>query len=308
MTSMSSALAENNVLQLYENNDANQSIWVMGFSNWMDFFTKNGSDISGDGINTTVTADGQVRMNVTSIPVSEIEAEGNGNFLKGLEKAPKDLDIALQRGHLLTPKDYRNVEVTGYVEVLHESGNTDNRGIVWYGPSGRHTGNMKDDSSDTRGCWGATYKTNYNTKDNEIRIQKESWHVNYDMRDKKKLEGFEALKKRGIKHVNFIFERNGKLGRRIESWVDMKGIDADSKPKNKWQLVRVEEDHPDSKNWGDSMHLCNCASDHQIILWAAPLVTYRWDFSQIKLSHGTVQEIKPPIEGSFHQPGTVIEG
>jgi hypothetical protein len=306
---MSSTLAENNVLQLYENNDVNQSIWVMGFSNWMDFFTKNGAEIDGNGISTTVTAEGQVRMNVTSIPVSEIKAEGNGNFLKGLEKATKDLAVALETGHLLTPKDFKNVEVTGYIEVLHESGSNDNRGIVWYGPSGRHTGDMQNDDEDTRGCWGATYKTNYNTKKNKIRIQKESWHVNYDMRDEVNAgDNFKALKKRGIKHVCFVFERNGKLGRRIESWIDMKGIDANTdKPKNKWQLIRIEEDHPDSKKWGNSMRLCNCATDHQIILWAAPLVTYRWDFSRIKLSHGTVQEIDPPTEANFHPIGKVIE-
>ena len=92
---MSSTLAENNVLQLYENNDVNQSIWVMGFSNWIDFFTKNGAEIAENGISTTVTAEGQVRMNVTSIPVSEIKAEGNGNFLKGLEKATKDFSCCI---------------------------------------------------------------------------------------------------------------------------------------------------------------------------------------------------------------------
>ena len=304
-----SRLAENNVLQLYENNDVNQSIWVMGFSNWVDFFTKDAANIAGEGIGTTVTAEGQVRMNVTSIPVSEIKAKGNGNFLKGLENAPKDLAKALKEGHLLTSKDYKNVEITGYIEVLNESDNKDNRGVVWYGPSGRHTGNMEKDSSDTRGCWGSTYKTNYNTKDNEIRVQKESWHVNYDMRNKKKLEkSFDSLKRKGIKHVNFVFERNGTLGRRIESWVDLNGIDTNSnRPKNKWQLVRVEEDHPDLKDWGNSMRLCNCPSDHQIILWAAPLVTYRWDFSRIKLSHGTVQEITPPMNGNFHHIGEVIE-
>jgi hypothetical protein len=304
-----SYLAENNVLQLYGNNNTNQSIWVMGFSNWKDFFTKDGGEIAGDGANTTVTAQDQVRMNVTSIPVSEIKEAGNGNFLKGLEKATKDLALALETGHLYSQKDYRNVEVTGYVEVLHESSNEDNRGIVWYGPSGRHTGNMQDDESDTRGCWGSTYKTNYNTKENKIRIQKESWHVNYDMRDKIEAgDNFNGLKKRGVKHVNFIFERNGKLGRRIEGWIDLKGIDNNTnKPKNRWKLLTVEEDHPDLPDWGNRMQLCNCATDSQIILWAAPLVTYRWDFSRIELSHGTVQEINPPTDGNFHGVGTVIE-
>jgi hypothetical protein len=309
-----SYLAENNVLQLYGNNDINQSIWVMGFRNWRDFFAEFGGEIDGeidgDGINTSFTAGKrEVRMNVTSIPVREIEDAGNGNFLKGLENATKDLSLALERGHLYSQKDYRNVEVTGYAEVLEESDDEDNRGIVWFGPSGRHTGNMKDNEHDTRGCWGSTYKTNYNTKDNDIRIQKESWHVNYDMREKEGAgDSFKNLKKRGVKHVSFIFERNGKLGRRIEAWVDLKGIDNNTnKPKNKWKLVKVEEDHPDLEHWGNRMHLCNCATDIQIILWAAPLATYRWDFSSIVLSHGTVQEISPPTAGSFHQVGTVIE-
>lgn len=135
----------------------------MGFSNWRDFFTRNGAIVTGDGISTTVTAEGQIRMNVTSIPVSEIKAEGDGNFLKGLENAIKDLAIASERGHLLTSKDFKNVEVAGYIEVLSESGSNDNRGVVWYGPSGRHTGDMQNDDEDIRGC-GTTYKRNYNTK------------------------------------------------------------------------------------------------------------------------------------------------
>lgn len=304
-----SFLADNNVLQLYGNNNTNQSIWVMGFSNWNDFFTKNGAEIAGDGIKTSVTAQGEVRMNVTSIPVSKIKDAGDGNFLRGLEKATKDLALALERGHLYSQKDYRNVEVTGYAEVEDESKNKNNKGIVWYGPSGRHTGMMENDNSDTRGCWGSTYKTNYNTKKNKIRLQKEAWHVNYAMKPEKDVgEIFKHVKKRGIKHVNFIFEKNGKLGRRIEAWIDLKGIDANTnKPKNKWKLIRVQEDHPDLTPWGDRMSLCNCASNHQIILWAAPLVTYRWDFSRIKLSHGTVQEIDPPKEGNFHKLGTEIE-
>ena len=71
--------------------------------------------------------------------------------------------------------------------------------------------------------------------------------------------------------------------------------------------MRIEEDHPDLGKWGNSMRLCNCATDQQIILWAAPLVTYRWDFSRIKLSHGIVHEIVPPAEANFHPIGKVIE-
>lgn len=151
---------------------------------------------------------------------------------------------------------------------------------------------------------------------NKMRISKEAWHVNYDHGNYKEVDSsFKGLKKMGVKHVNFIFERNGKLGRRIEGWIALKGIDTNTnEPKNKWKLIRVEEDHPDlldnqgdPRHWGDRMRLCNCATDSQIILWAAPLVTYRWDFSRIALSHSTVQEINPPTDGNFHQVGTVIE-
>lgn len=91
--------------------------------------------------------------------------------------------------------------------------------------------------------------------------------------------------------------------------IDLNGIDADNnKPKNKWKLMRIEEDHPDLKKWGNRMRLCNCATDQQLILWAVHLVTHRWDFSRIKLSHGTLQEIDPPTEANFHPIGKVIEG
>jgi hypothetical protein len=310
-------LAENKVLQLYENNKTNQSIWALGFSNWKDFFTKDGGEANGDGINTSITAgDDIIRMNVTSIPVSKIEEDGNGNFNKGLENATKDLAQALDRGFLYSSKDFRNVEVTGYAKVLRESTKKENMGIVWFGPSGRHPIRRKVDDQHKEGCWGSTYKTNYWTSKNKLRISKEGWHVKYDHRQFKKVDdSFKDLKKNGLKHVSFIFERNGKLGRHIEAWIDLQGIDTTTnKPKNKWKLVRVEEDHPDlldsqghSRHWGKEMRLCNCTSDSQIILWAAPLATYRWDYSRIELSHATVQEINPPEDGNFHQLGTVIE-
>jgi len=62
--------------------------------------------------------------------------------------------------------------------------------------------------------------------------------VNYDMRQKEGAgDSFKNLKKRGVKHVSFIFERNGKLGRRIEAWVDLKGID-----NNTHHRVRINND------------------------------------------------------------------
>src|SRR5215475_8871309 len=106
-------LAENNVLQLYENKNTNQSIWTLGFSDWKDFFTKDGGVVNGDGITTSVTAGGdKIRMNVTSIPVSNIMEDGNGNFNKGLDNAVRDLALALDRGFLYSSKDFRNIEVT----------------------------------------------------------------------------------------------------------------------------------------------------------------------------------------------------
>ena len=47
-----------------------------------------------------------------------------------------DRDVLAERGYMLAPNDWRNVEMTGYVKVNSTSDASDN--FAWYARGGRH--------------------------------------------------------------------------------------------------------------------------------------------------------------------------
>ena len=73
-------------------------------------------------------------------------------------------------------KDWKNVEMTGYVKV--NSGQS-GENFAWYARGGRHTGN-----GNPEGCEGVAYKADLGY-DGRTRFAKEQWHVSYDFTDHK---------------------------------------------------------------------------------------------------------------------------
>jgi hypothetical protein len=293
-----SFIAENGVLQIYSNNPR-LPIWVMGFGNWNS--RAPGSGASGSGAATVLQKSGQVRYGVKCTPSANDNTEQNHK-------------INLARGYSDTENDFVSIEQTGFVEITHQASNEKDQDVTWYGPSGRHTGNMDDDHSDKKGCMGTCYKGSLHSGTGKNRMGKENWHVNYTYEGVNWKEGpgsIDNLVKqmaRSGKRVGFKWV-NMKIGnkRRLEIWVDSGGAIGYSptdKPVNKWQLVRVYEDNSD---WGedqDGLDLCGCDNKKQVILWGAPECTYRWDNQTAKLSLDTIQEITPPTE--FHVVGDIV--
>lgn len=266
----------NGVLQIYPTNPDGAAPWTLGFGDWPSR-TRQWGTVTGDGAATIVTAGGQVRLTVKA---EESDCEGE-----------QDHGLALSRGWMCSPLDWRNWEMTGYVRLDIAATDQADHDWTWYGNGGRHTG-----AGPPLGCLGSSYKASYDYVTGSVRAAKESWHVNYDQRPWEPVAGgldFTAPENAdrwlGMKVIRY---ETGAVVR-VEVWLDLAGVDADGVPANDWQLVRVEEDSA-ATPWGSMATLCGAPSDDQQMRWGGPWVTWRWDSTTSSIRLMSVREILPP--------------
>jgi hypothetical protein len=184
-----------------------------------------------------------------------------------------------QNGYMQSSKDWKNVEMTGYVKV--NSGQS-GENFAWYARGGRHTG-----SGSPEGCEGVAYKADLGY-DGRTRFAKEQWHVSYDFTDHKNPMSSIEDKWVGFKGIMWNMVQNGQTVVKMEIWVDK---NEDGKQDGPW--VKVDE-NTDSGGWGSEGEECGGASD-QIITWGGPVATFRWDgASDVDIKNFSVREIQPP--------------
>jgi hypothetical protein len=190
-----------------------------------------------------------------------------------------DHGILAQRGYMQSPKDWKNVELTGYVKV--NSGQS-GENFAWYARGGRHTG-----SGNPEGCEGVAYKPDL-YYDGRVRFAKEQWHVSYDFTDHKRPMASIEDRWVGFKGIMWNMEQNGETVVKMEIWVDK---NEDGKQDGPWEKV---DENIDSGGWGDSGEECGGEPD-QIITWGGPIATFRWDgASDVDIKNFSVREIQPP--------------
>jgi len=181
-----------------------------------------------------------------------------------------------QTGYMQSAKDWKNVEMTGYVKV--NSGQS-GENFAWYARGGRHTGD-----GNPEGCEGVAYKADLGY-DGRTRFAKEQWHVSYDFTDHKNAMSSIEDKWVGFKGIMWNMVQNGKTVVKMEIWVDTNEDDLENGP---W--VKVDE-NTDSGGWGNSGSECGGASD-QIITWGGPIATFRWDgATDVDIKNFSVREI-----------------
>jgi hypothetical protein len=158
------------------------------------------------------------------------------------------------KGYMLSPNDWKEVEITGYVKVNSISAD-DN--FAWYARGGKH--------GDSDSCEGVSYKGDlfYGGK---AQVAKEQLHVNYDKSEEKQVTDSIQGKWIGFKFVMYNVEQNGKTTVRMENWVDQTGD-------GNWAKVFVIDD---SGGWGRQGTSCGGSAD-QVITWGGPVATFRWD-------------------------------
>ena len=175
------------------------------------------------------------------------------------------------RGFMGSSKDWRDVEITGYVKLNQFS---ENDNFVWYTRGGRHT--------DSDQCQGSAYKGNL-FYHGETQFSKEQWHVSYAKSPTIAATSQLSGKWIGFKFVVYNFVTNdGKPAVKLENW-----IDANADGKN-WEKVY---EGGDSGKWGRSGADCKVKAD-QVITWGGPIATFRWDFARdVDFRNLSVREI-----------------
>jgi hypothetical protein len=194
------------------------------------------------------------------------------------------------KGYMLSPNDWKDVEITGYVKVNSISAD-DN--LAWYARGGKH--------GDSDGCEGVSYKGDlfYSGK---AQVAKEQLHVNYDKSEEKQAIDSMQGKWVGFKFVMYNIQQNGKNAVRMENWVDQAN---DGNWAKVFEIV-------DSGGWGRQGTSCGGSAD-QVITWGGPVATFRWDSAtDVDFKFLSVREINarggPAASGAAGAPGALAPG
>jgi len=244
---------------------------VPGGEEW--FLAENAtSDRRFDPQNTiTRNSDGSWNIKSDKVRMSVFTSEG----YKPKDIATYDRDVLASRGYMQSPKDWKNVEMTGFLKLNAASDNSDNFDL--YARGGKHNDN-------NQGCEGSSYKGALHF-DGRARFQKETWHVSYEQAPYKKVT--EPLKGRwvGFKAVMRNTQANGKDAVHLELYLN------DNADKVSWKKVY---DFVDAGDWGGDAEHCGAADGAMPITWGGPIATFRWDSTDnVDFKWLSVREIPP---------------
>lgn len=201
------------------------------------------------------------------------------NVLTSAGYDPNDIDTYNQKtlateGYMQSSKDWKNVEITGYVKFNSASSNN----LSWYTRGGRH---YDED------CEGTAYKGRLFYYSGETGFAKEQWHSGgYAFSSGKDVTSSIMDRWIGFKFVTYNTWQDGKKVVVLENWLNDEGDKTSS-----WKKVvsRV-----DSGGWGDEGDHCGGSPD-QIVTWGGPIAGFRWDgASDVDFKWLSVREIAPP--------------
>lgn len=185
------------------------------------------------------------------------------------------------KGYMQSTKDWKNVEMTGYVKFNKGNGkekkdNTDQ--FTWYARGGDH-------ETSNKGCEGSAYKgqLSYN---GDTRFAKEQYFVNYDFTDTIKNVTF-PLKDKWIGFKFAVYNlptlTNGTIPVKMENWIN------ENDDGVTWKKV---DEKIDNGEWGTKSQHCMGLPD-EIISWGGPIAVFRWDNAKdVDIKDFSVREIQ----------------
>lgn len=212
------------------------------------------SDPRFDAQNTIVpNGDGSWKMRSTKVRMSVRTSAGyDAGAIRTYAR-----DALATQGYMQSPRDWKNVEMTGYFRVNASNDWADN--IDLYARGGRH--------NDTAPCEGSAYKGQL-FYDGRTRWSKETWHVSYDFWPYSGTTRTLRARWVGFKAVMRNVVVGGAPAVRLELWLD---DDADGR-----DFEKVYEVVDAGDRFGDATH-CGGSSAKMPITWGGPLAVYRWD-------------------------------
>jgi hypothetical protein len=215
---------------------------------------------NGDG-SFSLTSDIAARINVTGPGGYNPSAQGMG--------ANSDHAMIAERGFMCAPNDWKNVEMTGYLNV---GGGNDI--ITWYARGGKHT-------SENHWCEGFAYKCQLEVQTGRVRFAKEQFHNDYVFADWVDANvGPITGKWVGFKSMIYNIDNDTKV--KLEIWIDRDN-------NNVWRKVH---EFTDAGGWGQHDDCGPRTNPDQIGTWGGPIATFRWDnLSNVRFIKLSVREI-----------------
>src|SRR5262245_14530195 len=198
----------------------------------------------------------------------------------------------IERGYMMSPKDWKNIEFT--CEVEYEGGAPNDEEFTMYSRGGVHT--------DSRRCEGFAYKAFVEYDGKRCGLAKEDYHPNYAFRYKDVGVGSWNGKVRQIKYVVYNLDTDGKPTLsvddarlvKLELWFSKDG---------NGKFTKIFET-TDKGGWNNGGGACG-GDDATIGVWGGPLATIRWDEgAKIKFGKLTIREIDPTKNFDNLPPGS----
>ena len=258
--------------------------WFMNMNNIYEdkqFYPFGESDSKYSNSNLIITKNDDLswkiksKNNLAKVRMNVYTSDGyNPELIKTLDHSELE-----DQGYMQSKKDWKNVEITGYIKLNNNNIPLDEGRFTWYNRGGHHT--------EGEPCEGVAYKGDiFFSGDN--RFAKEQWHVSYFFTEIKK--DLNPIKDKwiGYKFIVYNLEKPSDPSKTIvkmESWLDHNND-------RKW--VKIDE-YTDDGKWGDSGKKCDGKRD-QIISWGGPIATFRWDNADdVDFKNFSVREIQPPL-------------
>ena len=202
------------------------------------------------------------------------------------------------QGYMLRPNDWKNVELTAYLRVVHATSSSSNGAShIEFGAHGaRNTSGGSVGGFDSS-CEATAYHSNtYLT--GRVKFEKDLKHTpgySVESADPQKLNQVNTTEFKngnwiGIKAVIYDFP-NGSV--KVEQWVD--DHSSNVVPGNHWRKVLETVDHG---QWGPTRGSIDGAcggGEFQIASWGGPIALFRWDnIDSMDIKDASVREITPP--------------
>lgn len=268
----SSGIARDGVKMIYPT--------LMGGETWFfnhtnpddDQFDRNGAKITRNADGSWHIKPGTTRMYTFT---------KNAGLLSDVVRASLptyDYSKLSQIGYFYKPTDWKNVEITIYVNVSSYK-NRNELSLV--------SRSVLHDTDAHDGCGGSSYHNNIQFTNGTFRYKKEMWHGNgnvttYDIKPFSGI-GIGSTMNKWIGFKGIIYNLpDGSV--KLESYVDKNN-------NNNWQKATELIDKGD---WGNDMTHCNANTQGAVITWGSPMIIFKstgvtYDFKKL-----SVRTIVPP--------------
>lgn len=189
-----------------------------------------------------------------------------------------DQDNLADNGYMQDQRDWKNIEITGFVKINSATSTEDN--IAWYARGGKH--------NDAEECEGTSYKGRL-FYSGLTGFSKEQWHDGgYSFTTSKSVTSSIMDRWVGFKVImyNMPADSDNTSGVVLENWLN------NNADKKTWVKVDTKTD---DGSWGNQGGVCGGSPD-QILTWGGPLAYFRWDSStDADFKWLSVREIEPPV-------------